>query len=418
MAYLLNLPVELLQRIASFLNCCSALALARVSRTLHDACNHRVVFRDIALYSFAHDFNDPRAELLLWPEGCDILKGASLPDTIRLACAVERAVKHAVGRAGGRCEPVWIAKERTVDSRNVIFPDIDEWLPQLLAWHHPSCKYMLDTSLLPAHLQLGKRLDSSSRASFINVGFCLAYFALQNVSSMSGDVYTPFEIEDSIAKMSTEYMFSVCWGLKPPHVSQGFSSFDLAQGSTCIIPFLYSILGSGLFGRIPFPVPSRIPFRSFMDVPWVFTDSAEAFSICHIPKMTEFDFLTGTWMGYYTDQRLVNHRHFALVGPPMNDINIVAKLSDEPNKHSEPKGHIGCSESSGFDSYGRFTICGEFYHDGRVELVKHYTQHSWEWQYNGIVIPFGIVGRWSDLEGNFGGHFWIWKKDWCDSQAL
>lgn len=297
MVYLLDLPVELLQRIAGFLNCSSALDLARVSRKLHDACNHRVVFRDIALYSLAHDFNDPQAGILLWPEGYDILKSASLSDTVRLACAVQRAVEHAVRRAGGRCEPVWIAKERSADPRNVDCSDIDKWLPQLLAWHHPSCKHMLDTSLLPAHLQLGKRLDDGNRAGFINLGFCLAYFALQNVSTMSGDVNTPFEIEDSIAKMSTEYMFSPCWGLKPPGVSQGSSSFDLAQGSTCVIPFLYSILGSGLFGRIPFPVPSRIPFRSFMNVPWVYRDSSEAFSRCHVSKMTEPEFLTGTWMG-------------------------------------------------------------------------------------------------------------------------
>jgi hypothetical protein len=179
----------------------------------------------------------------------------------------------------------------------VVFPDIDEWLPQLLAWHHPSCKYILDTSLLPAHLQLGKRLKHRDSAGFINIGFCLAYFALQNVSNVSGDVYTPFEIEDSIAKMSTEYMFSECWGLKPPDAGHNLSSFGLAQGSTCIVPFLYSILGSGLFGRIPFPMPSRVPFSSFMDIPWVLRGNVEAFASCHIQKMTEPEFLTGTWMG-------------------------------------------------------------------------------------------------------------------------
>lgn len=292
MAHLLDLPVELLQRIASILNCSSALRLARVSRKLHDACNHRVVFRDIALDLLAHEFSDPRAETLLWPEGYDVLDRASLSDTVSVACAVERAVERAVGR-----ELAWTSRKDSVASQDVVYPDIDEWLPQLLAWHHPSCKYMLDTSLLPAHLQLGKKMTDRNRARFINVGFCLAYFALQNVSSMSGDVYTPFEIEKSIAKMSTEYMFSPCWGLKPPDVNRDFGIFDLVQGSTCIIPFLYSILGSGLFGRIPFPVPSRIPFRSFMDVPWVFRDRAEAFSTCHIEGMTEPDFLTGTWMG-------------------------------------------------------------------------------------------------------------------------
>jgi hypothetical protein len=298
MAHLSDLPVELVQRIAGFLNCSSALDLARVSRKLHDACSHRIVFRDIALYSLAHDFKDPRAETLLWPEGYDILKSASVPDTIRVAYAVERAVERAVRKAGGKCDPAWITQEKSIDAQDVVvFPDMDEWLPQLLAWHHPSCKYILDTSLLPAHLKLGKSLEFCHRASFINTGFCLAYFALQNVSNMSGDVYTPFEIEDSIAKMSTEYMFSECWGLKPPDAGHHLGSFGLVQGSTCIVPFLYSILGSGLFGRIPFPMPSRVPFSSFMDVPWVLRGSPEAFASCHIQKMTEPEFLTGTWMG-------------------------------------------------------------------------------------------------------------------------
>jgi hypothetical protein len=123
-------------------------------------------------------------------------------------------------------------------------------------------------------------------------------------------------------------------------------------------------------------------------------------------------------MQYYTDQRLVNHRHFALVGPPMNEISIVAEPSGEATNSLDPKGHIHCSKSSGYDSHGPFTICGNFYHDGRVEFLKHYTLHDWNWKYSGIVIPFGIVGRWSDLDGSFGGHFWIWKKDWCDAQAI
>lgn len=102
----------------------------------------------------------------------------------------------------------------------------------------------------------------------------------------------------------------------------------------------------------------------------------------------------------------------------MNDIKIVAEPCGEPGNRSEPKGRIDCTRSSGFDSHGPFTLCGDSYHDGRVEFVKHYSQPGWNWQYNGIVIPFGIVGHWTDLEGYFGGHFWIWKKDWCDGQAV
>jgi hypothetical protein len=102
----------------------------------------------------------------------------------------------------------------------------------------------------------------------------------------------------------------------------------------------------------------------------------------------------------------------------MNDISIVATSSGELTNCLDPKGYIHCSQSSGYDSHGPFTICGEFYDDGRVEFLKHYDLHDWDWKYSGIVIPFGIVGRWSDLDGSFGGHFWIWKKNWCDTQAI
>lgn len=303
MVKLSDLPVELLQRIASFLTCSEAINLASVSHKLHNACYHRIVFKDIALYSLARDSNAPQAEILLWPEGHKVLESASISNTVRVAYATERALARANGRYGSS----WVPQQTFSDAQDGVHSDIDAWLPQLLAWHHPTCKYLLNTSLLPAHLQLGRMLETSGpdkihqhRASFINIGFCLAYFALQNLSKLSGNVNTPFELEDSIAKMSTEYMFSVCWGLKPPHIGQNchfLSKFDLAQGCTSIVPFLYSILGGGFFGGIPFPVPSKIPFTSFMDVPGVFRNSSEAFTRCHIQKMTEPDFLTGTWMG-------------------------------------------------------------------------------------------------------------------------
>lgn len=99
----------------------------------------------------------------------------------------------------------------------------------------------------------------------------------------------------------------------------------------------------------------------------------------------------------------------------MTDISIVVQTSSEDGHGL--KGQIHCSESSGCDRYGSFTLCGDVYHDGRVEFIKRYILQDWEWQYKGVLVPFGIVGRWTSIDGGFGGHFWIWKKEWCNMQV-
>ena len=302
MAQLSDLPVELLQRIAAFLSCSSALSLTRVSHKLHAACYVQLVFKRIALHSLGDTLIIPRSESVCWPDGPRILKNASLSQIVRVAHAVERAAR----RAGGRYGSPRAIREMQVESAEEFQADVEQWLPQLLAWHHPAYRYLQDTSLLPVHEQLGRRITTPNpvycndgRASFIVVGFCLAYFALQSFSQLEDDAYASFETEHHLMKMSSDYMLSVCWGIKPPR--GGFcrptDSFDLIQGSACTVPMLYAIIGSGLFRRLPFPLPSKMPFSSFMDIPWVFSGDSESMSTCHVEKMTEAAFLTGSWMG-------------------------------------------------------------------------------------------------------------------------
>lgn len=293
MTQLSDLPVELLQRIAKFLSCSSALDLTRVSHKLHDACYDLHVFRDIAL-RFAN-----------WPDGLDILKNASISRTVRVAYAVERAARRADGKYGS----AEIVKKTGVERIENSASDIENWLPQLLAWRHPICRSLHDASLLLSiHYQLAKRLETSAydRAKkyqyqnrFVNFGFCIAYYALQSMTDFDDDVYAAFETEDYIMKMSSDYMLSACWGIRPPQGGfyQPTDIFDMAQGSACIVPMLYAIIGSGLFRRLPLPHPSKIKFSTFMDIPWVYNGSPEVFSTCHVEKMSDAAFLTGSWIG-------------------------------------------------------------------------------------------------------------------------
>ncbi|KAF1964964.1 hypothetical protein BU23DRAFT_575284 [Bimuria novae-zelandiae CBS 107.79] len=420
MGRLTDLPVELLQRIAGFLDCSSALSLTRTSRQLNDACNVRTVFKDIALYLRGTPLNDvspiSKWNPLIWPNGPGILKRASLSDTIRVAYAVEQALHQ----ADKPYNPFWNSLQ--ADISHGVQCDIEQWLPQLLAWHHPTSEYLQYTSLLPVHYQLGQLLENQTdarydlnKANFINVGFCLAFLALQNLSKIEDEC----ENGASVLIMSGDYMLSVCWGLRTPYLD-GYGlddDFDLAQASSCIFPFLYSVLGDGYYRTIPFPLPSKMPFSSLMDIPWVYSGGAEAFTTCHVEKMTEPGFLTGTWMGYYTDQRTLSHQALAPVDHPMEEINIVAASSSDDSNESKPnlKGYIQCPQSHGIDRYGKFTLGGSFYANGQVEFVKKYCSHNWEWQYRGVVIPFGIAGHWSSTNNAFGGYFWIWKKEWCDA---
>lgn len=302
MVQLSDLPVELLQRIAAFLGCSSALSLTRVSHKLHAACYTLLVFKRIALHSLGDTLIIPRSESISWPDGPEILRNASLSEVVRVAHAVERAAR----RAGGRYGSPRATREMQVESVEEFQADVEQWLPQLLAWHHPAYRYLQDTSLLPVHQQLGRRITTpdgmdfnDGKASFLIVGFCLAYFALQSFSQLEDDAYTSFETEHHILKLSSDYMLSVCWGIKPPR--GGFcrptDSFDMIQGSACIVPMLYAIIGSGLFRRLPFPLPSKMQFSSYMDIPWVFNGSSKLLSTCHIKRMTEAAFLTGSWMG-------------------------------------------------------------------------------------------------------------------------
>jgi hypothetical protein len=96
MAYLLSFPNELIQHITSFLPCSSALNLLKVDRRLHNICNDKVVFHNIAKYNLERPLlleNCIELADTSWAEGDSILASYSLEETIRIAYAAERCIQ-------------------------------------------------------------------------------------------------------------------------------------------------------------------------------------------------------------------------------------------------------------------------------------------------------------------------------------
>ncbi|KAF2256156.1 hypothetical protein BU26DRAFT_557631 [Trematosphaeria pertusa] len=423
MSSLLDLPTELIQRIARNLPCSAALNFIQVNRQLHAACNDRLVFKHIALHQVGHENLGGKEGTPVWDEGVDLLNEATLQGTIRIALAVERALQRASEKP-----PRWFSEDD--GGVVVVHRDVEEWLPHLLTLHHPACSSFKAEHLLWLHLELANRRhvrpgDENSEAhrksvvqayaTLVNVGFCLAFLTLEGMSRIPEEqVLEPFEMGYHIPENRVnDYVRSGAWGLSPPAPgSDLLRTYSLAQAAASIIPFLYSILGGAHF-PIKLPCPSRTLFRSYMDIPLVYRNTTVEFSYCHTHRMTAPEFLSGRWMGYYTDQRNLIHSRYAIVDPPMRNINLIARPRDRTDR---PDPHIRAMvdrETRGVDSHGAFLLYGEIHENGKVDVIKSYPAQGWDWMWHGEVTPFGIIGHWGDLSGNFGGYFWIWKEEWC-----
>ncbi|KAF2027846.1 hypothetical protein EK21DRAFT_91208 [Setomelanomma holmii] len=160
------------------------------------------------------------------------------------------------------------------------------------------------------------------------------------------------------------------------------------------------------------PKPLKVPFQDFMDVPTIYEKCALGFSTCHYRNLTSPDFLAGTWLGYYSDQRrfreLLFHANF---DPRMSGLLLVVR---SPTDHECTGNHATVMidrQSRGVGSQGEFVLEGRVCEDGTVKIVKRYIFAGWNWTWTGHVTLFGIVDLWGN-ERYVGGYFWIWKEDW------
>lgn len=126
MPELLSLPNELIQQIASYLPCSSALNLLRVNHKLRNVCNDRLVFLEILKQDLEYV---PRSR---WYKYINQLPGSenesipapnSLDETIRLAFAEEKCDQASTAE-----DDAWALK---TSKQSGAF-DVLDWLPQML----------------------------------------------------------------------------------------------------------------------------------------------------------------------------------------------------------------------------------------------------------------------------------------------
>lgn len=461
MTSLLDLPNELLQHTASYLPCSSLFKLIQVNRQLHEVCNDRHVYHLIAKNTLSHDScavnrlhklssNIESLSLspsrLAWPEGDALLQGASLATTIRVAYAVEQCTL-----ASYREDDEWtliMGKEMTLF-------DISDWLPHMLALHHPAGRGLTSHNFLRVQGELSvpvsdltrrtfiNRILPWSRAAiedeslevkqrtveFINTNFILSYTTLQRLKThqdtkgvirMFEDFFFPVWLEGTHPMSWSEEQQIISKTVerlcdRVPGYGQYTNNFTLAQAMAVLPAMIIELAAQfpSLEQLQVLPIPSKIPFHTFMMVPAVFRHTAEDFSTSHIRGMSTPTFLSGRWRGYYSDQRgFLNNRRF---DPAMRNISI---LSRDPSAEEATRMKVQAiidRRSRGVDSHGEFSLEGRVCENGLVHLVKRYIVMGWSWSWCGQVTPFGIIGVWGG-HNNFGGYFWISKEEW--SQTL
>jgi hypothetical protein len=394
------------------------------SRTLRTICNDRLLFREIAERTTTSNSVAGHVE---WQDAYVLLSRASLSDTIRIAYAAERATKR-----GDAEYPHWEMKpnESKVDS------DLRNWLPHLIALRHPTCLTFRPEDLLTLHYQLAMyepEPDSQHYANILDVEFCMIALILQQISqgeNFSHNVQIEWKatMESREAERKRNMEIGILLGLQdldttPPGFAPSLykrmhclaRDMDVrrrAQASAVVLHTLFTADEMHTIKDLPIPFPevSRMPFHTWMNIPMVYGSERRAFYDCHMWWASTPQFVSGTWIGYYSDERVQNPS----LDEPMHSINLIARKSDLPNP-GRVRTVIDIA-SQGRDGVGKFTLHGHIRFDGNVLLTKRYDA-GWEWIYKGFVTPFGIAGSWGDRHYDDVGYFWLWKKDWCNPEA-
>ncbi|KAG9190499.1 hypothetical protein G6011_08587 [Alternaria panax] len=432
MTKLLSLPNELVQHIASFLSCSSALDLLRTNRQLRNICNDKLVFQNIVKYNLERPLllgNGIVLSEAIWEESDAALSNIPLQQTIRTAYAAERCIQALLEK-----DDTWTM----CPSKRLSSYEFSEWLPQIMALHHPAASRLKPETFLQlqGHILLGMRVPRPIDPNLLGVNFILSYTILAHLQKTGNgtQVKEPFDRFFSVNR-ATDPAITLSNGtrtdgdaiksLRQRVRDYGCfgDTFDFDQATTLLPTLMLELavhhLAPGQISELP--SPTTIPFSSLMDMPPVFDtnkspphrDASIPFGWCHLTKMLSPDFLSsGRWTGYYSDQRrALGRRRF---DAPMRGIRFVARKT----RREELEADSSLSEctmvdslSRGSDAVGEFTLQGRVQNDGYVYMIKRYLLEDSSWTWKARMTPFGIVGVWGD-EDMFGGCFWIWKEEW------
>ncbi|KAF2806708.1 uncharacterized protein BDZ99DRAFT_465503 [Mytilinidion resinicola] len=422
-----TLPVELLQRIAGFLPCSSALRLIQVSRALRNACNDHFVFKDIARTSHL-GFNPPNSVSVA------LLEGKSILETKQAAFAVENAVDWYTASKG--FDPSGMPDPKTQTCLYLLanpaeWKQIRLWLPQLIALHHP-CALQLNPVGIWEYLKLFQGVTWGQERGFCSLAFSFIAAVLEQNAVFEA---SSWEVRHNILTRAVEGLEDMIF-LNFHRPNSGFNQIstflDMNQyhySMAVIAQYARGMINSpentSRWG-VPLPQPSRIPFHKFMDMPRLMhlcedPEDVNLFPHIDFVNLWRSGFLcSGEWVGYYSYDRMNRSSDIPWIDPPMRSI-VFSPRADIG---------VGAIESlTGVDSIGPFTLMGHLSEMPRGRVALHMTKsyyfpfqggnptHSWEWE--AFLTPFGIVGAWGGTNPDAAkGHIWLWKMEWCSEDWL
>jgi hypothetical protein len=383
MTSLINLPTELLLRIASHLSCSSALEFIQVHRQIRAACHDRVLFRDFALGP--HDASE-------WPEGAAYLEEATVEETIRVACAVEDAVSG-------------VKKLK----------DIRQWVPHLTALRYPGYKHFNAPYLLQYHEKIIHRPDDEilplEIADVSNIRFC---FLSMLLGFLGAPRHSMFGIETDLRSIlfRSEHRSSLATfnvsnnGYQPTFLETGHCNPRAQADGLNIIYFI--LTGTA---TIPLPKPSSMPISSLMDIPSFYQNTGIAFSTCHIEKMSSTNLLTGNWHCAHLYDWTGAIKTFYI------DIAVCSTLEAEvPPKVTMPRDQVKwVVRQTQTHTTGEFFyhVHGAVSHNGAVELYFDGDDTDLALAFTATITPFGIVGAGPMSYDSVEQYIWLYKKEWC-----
>lgn len=140
-------------------------------------------------------------------------------------------------------------------------------------------------------------------------------------------------------------------------------------------------------------VPKMSPANSAFQRNWLFPSTFPLSAIEEAGRQ---------WAGYYTEAG-GGYLRFSIRAPM--HITLSRTAAEEKTDEDDI-----LFSASGNDQVGSFTMTGSIVREtGTVTAVKSYN-HAHDWEYNGLVLPWGLVGVWG-RRGSHGGWWWLWPKE-------
>ncbi|KAF2493784.1 hypothetical protein BU16DRAFT_562745 [Lophium mytilinum] len=402
-----ELPVEIIQHIASLGPCESTLTLLQVSRYIHNICNHWTTFRNIIEHQVSlagqkwdySTFLDNESELQLWKNfALAASRSSELHDFI-----------HEIIPSDNQ-----MTQTTNLESRHGHIERILKWGPSLAARHYP----MHDDNTL----RLVYHNTEWPVAYKYPFQFCITASVLSTLNKSAPSTTKLLELrEKEVCNIkSASWMIPLLHQLtdlatsyqpSQRHFPVVLASLLLKVVAAVAVEFAklsVSLLGQTLPRSFPPLNYEAIPLSVFMDIPSPFAPGNGPDLISrHLPMMATKRFLEdGKWIGFICNIPL--DPHGTQRAPTMHHL---FKVQFEVSAGSDDDS-LQLVSSRAEDDADEFWLEGSvFPSTGFVVLVKRYITNSKRGGFCGRMTPFGMAGT------AFGAPnelccFWMYKVSW------